>query len=63
MDHTPIRTSDNTKVMISPRWVALYSMILLIMAISQRAVRVVWNDPSNLPSLRTETVVCQLQAI
>src|SRR6266508_1020212 len=65
IDQTPIRTSDRTMATTSPRCVAQYSMIVLIMPSphSQRAVIVVCIEPSDLPSFFTVTVVCQLQAI
>src|SRR5262245_41475045 len=67
MDQTPITTSDRTMATTSPRWVAQYSMIALIMLIPlyfpHLAVIVVCIDPSDLPSFFTVTMVCQLQAI
>src|SRR5262245_42171686 len=63
MDQTPIRTSDRTMATISPRWVAQYSMIALIMLSPHLAVIVVCIEPSDWPSFFTVTVVCQLQAI
>src|SRR5215470_15077004 len=67
IDQTPIRTSDRTMATTSPRCVAQYSMIALIMILPldfpHLAVMVVCIDPSDLLSFFTVTVVCQLQAI
>src|SRR5215475_4619734 len=63
IDHIPIRTSERTTATTSPRWVAQYSMIALIMFSPHLAVIVVCVEPSDLPSFFTVTVVCQFQAI